>query len=125
MPELSIVLVGTYPPRHDGLASFAADLAEAVCAQRTIRLRVIAIDSQGETCHYHPAVVGRIEQPYSDSYLRAADQVRQQIEKSYEQNRARPWPQPDVIDPSGVRGEGCARAEPARRRMSRRSPRSS
>lgn len=76
MPELSIVLVGTYPPRHDGLASFAADLAEAVCAQRTIRLRVIAIDSQGETCHYHPAVVGRIEQPYSDSYLRAADQVR-------------------------------------------------
>lgn len=80
MRELSVVLVGTYPPRHDGLASFAADLAEAVCRAprgcRTVRLRVIAIDPQGETCHYQPSVVGRIEQSQRDSYLQAADLVR-------------------------------------------------
>ncbi|HEX6507233.1 MAG TPA: glycosyltransferase family 4 protein [Chloroflexota bacterium] len=76
MPELSVLLVGTYPPRHDGLATFAADLGEAMCDQGTVRLRVIAIDSQGETCHYNPSVVGRIEQPQRDSYLRAADLVR-------------------------------------------------
>jgi glycosyltransferase involved in cell wall biosynthesis len=76
MPELSVVLVGTYPPRHDGLAAFAADLAQAVCGQRTIRLQVIAIDPQSETCHYNPSVVGRIEQLHRDSYLRAADLVR-------------------------------------------------
>jgi len=76
MPELSVVLVGTYPPRHDGLAAFAADLAQAVCDQRTVRLQVIAIDPQGETCHYNPSVVGRIEQLQRDSYLRAAGLVR-------------------------------------------------
>jgi glycosyltransferase involved in cell wall biosynthesis len=76
MPELSVILVGTYPPRHDGLATFAADLAQAVSDRRTIRLRVIAIDPQGETCDYNPSVVGRIEQVQGDSYLRAADLVR-------------------------------------------------
>jgi glycosyltransferase involved in cell wall biosynthesis len=76
MPELSVVLVGTYPPRHDGLASFAADLAQAVSEQGTVRLRVVAIDPQGETCDYNPTVVGRIEQLLRDSYLHAADLVR-------------------------------------------------
>jgi glycosyltransferase involved in cell wall biosynthesis len=76
MSELSVLLIGTYPPRHDGLAAFADDLVEAVRAQRTVRLRIIAIDPPGETCRYNPSVVGRIEQPLIDSYLRAADLAR-------------------------------------------------
>lgn len=76
MPELSVVLVGTYLPRHDGLASFAGDLAQAVTAPGTVRLRVLAIDPPGETCDYHASVVGRIEQLQRDTYLRAADLAR-------------------------------------------------
>lgn len=76
MSELSVVLVGTYVPRHDGLATFGADLVRSIKQQPGVHVRVIAIDPEGETLHYGRDVVGRIEQGKRASYLRAAEMVR-------------------------------------------------
>jgi glycosyltransferase involved in cell wall biosynthesis len=73
MAALSVLLVGTYVPRHDGLATFAADLARSLRLQEGVHVRVIAIDPEGETLRYGREVVGRIEQGKRDSYLRAGE----------------------------------------------------
>ncbi|GAC1642625.1 MAG: glycosyltransferase family 4 protein [Chloroflexota bacterium] len=76
MRDISVVLVGTYPPRHDGLATFAADLNQGLARQDDMRVRIVAIEPEGETFQYGRAVVGRIEQNDRASYQRAADLIR-------------------------------------------------
>jgi polysaccharide biosynthesis protein PslF len=76
MPDLSVLLAGTYVPRHDGLATFAADLDRAVSAEDGVHTRVIAIDPEDETLHYGRRVVGHIQQGDPDSYVQAAREVR-------------------------------------------------
>jgi glycosyltransferase involved in cell wall biosynthesis len=76
MADLSLLIASTYVPRHDGLATFAADLERAVTAQPGVQARVIAIESEDETLHYGRRVVGRMQQEDPDSYLRAAREVR-------------------------------------------------
>jgi hypothetical protein len=76
MPALSILVVSTYPPRHDGLATFAADLVRGMVGHTGVRVRIIAIEPEGETLPYGSSVVGRIQQNDRDSYLRAAQTVR-------------------------------------------------
>lgn len=75
MPELSMLVVSTYPPRHDGLATFAADLVRGIASQTGVRVRIIAIEPEGETFPYSASVVGRIQQNDRASYLRAAQMV--------------------------------------------------
>src|SRR5438067_916608 len=76
MADLSLLLASTFVPRHDGLATFAADLERSVDAQPGVQTRVIAIESEDETLHYGRRVVGRMQQGDPDSYLQAAREVR-------------------------------------------------
>jgi glycosyltransferase involved in cell wall biosynthesis len=76
MADLSLLIASTYVPRHDGLATFAADLERGVTAQSGVHARVIAIEPEDETLHYGRRVVGRMQQGDTDSYLRAAREVR-------------------------------------------------
>jgi polysaccharide biosynthesis protein PslF len=76
MPDLSVLFVGTYVPRHDGLATFAADLDRSVSAVDGVHTRVVAIDPEDETLHYGRRVVGHIQQGDPDSYMQAAREVR-------------------------------------------------
>jgi polysaccharide biosynthesis protein PslF len=73
---LAVLLVGTYPPRHDGLATFAHDLITGMVEQPGVRVRVVAIDPEGEDFAYGRRVAGRIHQGDQHSYLDAADVVR-------------------------------------------------
>jgi len=77
MGTLSVLIVGTYVPRHDGLATFAHDLRRALTQQEGVRARVIAIDPPGESLRYSRNVVGRIQQGRRESFERAADIARQ------------------------------------------------
>ena len=76
MSDLSIVITSTFVPRHDGLATFAADLERGVSDQPGVQTRVIAIEPEDETLHYGRRVVGRIQQGDPDSYLQAARSIR-------------------------------------------------
>ncbi|HEX6510470.1 MAG TPA: glycosyltransferase family 4 protein [Chloroflexota bacterium] len=76
MRSLSVLLASAYVPRHDGLATFAADLERGLTAQPGVRVHVIAIDPEGETIRYGRKVVGRIQQGDRDSYRRAAELVQ-------------------------------------------------
>ena len=76
MMDMSVLLASTYPPRHDGLATFAADLLQGLSTQTGIQVRVIAIDPDGEALHYGRQVVGRIGQGDPRSYNRAAEVVQ-------------------------------------------------
>jgi glycosyltransferase involved in cell wall biosynthesis len=76
MPDLSVLFAGTYVPRHDGLATFTADLDRSVSAVDGVHTRVVAIDPEDETLHYGRRVVGHIRQGDPDSYEQAAREVR-------------------------------------------------
>lgn len=76
MSDLALLLAGTYVPRHDGLATFAADLERGVSTQTDVQTRVIAIDPEDETLHYGRRVVARMRQGDPESYVRAARDVR-------------------------------------------------
>lgn len=76
MRDLSVLIAGTYVPRHDGLATFAADLTRGLTAQEDVHVHVIAIDPPGETLRYGRRVVGRIQQGNPESYRNAAELVR-------------------------------------------------
>lgn len=77
MRDLSVLIVGTYVPRHDGLATFASDLRNAMARQEDVQIRVIAIDPRGESLRYGRNVVGRIQQGDRESFRRAAALARQ------------------------------------------------
>lgn len=72
---LSVLIVGTYVPRHDGLATFAHDLRRAMAQQQDVRVRVVAIDPAGESLRYSRNVVGRIQQGKPESFERASEIV--------------------------------------------------
>ena len=76
MTDMSVLLASTFPPRHDGLATFAEDLQEGLSSRSGVAIRVIAIDPEGESLHYERRVVGRISQGDPESYTRAADVVQ-------------------------------------------------
>lgn len=76
MHDFTVLLVGTYTPRHDGLATFASDLEHGLTAHDHVRVRIVAIDPEGETFQYPRSVVGRIEQNDESSYVQAAELVQ-------------------------------------------------
>jgi polysaccharide biosynthesis protein PslF len=76
MSDLSILIASTFVPRHDGLATFAADLERGLSDQPSVQTRVVAIEPEDETLHYGRRVVGRIQQGDPESYLEAARSIR-------------------------------------------------
>lgn len=76
MPDLSMLIASTFVPRHDGLATFAADLERSVSDQPEVQARVVAIDPEDETLHYGRRVIARMQQGDPDSYLQIARSMR-------------------------------------------------
>ena len=73
MNELSVVLIGSYPPRRCGIGTFTADLSRSLANLPGIRTHVVAIQPPGEAYAYAPRVIGRIIQGAPEDYDRAAD----------------------------------------------------
>ncbi len=67
-----VILVGTYPPRECGIATFTHDLARGIeisCPE--VECQIIAVDD-GSNLDYPPEVVRVIEQDDPSSYVKAA-----------------------------------------------------
>src|SRR5262245_4566721 len=70
---LSIAFVATCPPRQCGIATFSADLGQAIReADPRVRVRWTAIDDTGSALRYGPEVTQRIRQGDPASYAAAA-----------------------------------------------------
>ncbi len=68
-----VAMVGTYPPRPCGIATFTRDLCDAVSASPwTMTPRVAAIERDGAHYHYPSRVRWRIDQPDASSWRAAA-----------------------------------------------------
>lgn len=74
-PERRIALVGTYPPRACGIATFTGDIVEQFGRYHPeIALDVYALDNSGLGC---PAAAGVIRQEREEDYLRAARAINE------------------------------------------------
>lgn len=76
MPKQTALLVSTYRPRHDGLATFTGDLGQALLSTGNIQYQVLAIDPEDEAIPYGREVIGRMQQGDRDSYLGAAKTIQ-------------------------------------------------
>jgi glycosyltransferase involved in cell wall biosynthesis len=73
---LQLAFVSTCPPRQCGIATFTADLAQAVkAADPATRVSWAAINEAGSIYPYGPEVQWRIRQRQPDSYRQAAEQI--------------------------------------------------
>jgi glycosyltransferase involved in cell wall biosynthesis len=74
--ELSIALLGTYPPQRCGIGTFTRDLSDAVIsANESVRATVLAMTDAGSTYEHPECVRFEIRQGVRGDYLRAADYV--------------------------------------------------
>ena len=68
-------LLGSYPPRACGIATFTADVAAALNQHGVHRTRIIAVDEPAAEREYPPAVTWRLQQHDPRSYLDVAAAV--------------------------------------------------
>lgn len=74
--EPHIVMVGTYPPRRCGIATFTYDLTHAVAASVGLdRCRVVAINNSPLGCNYSQEVSFEIQKDRIQDYQRAAEYI--------------------------------------------------
>ena len=74
----SVVLIGNYPPRRCGIATFTADVREAlVTADPTLVCDVIAMTDAGASYAYPPEVGFTIRQQEPADYVAAATRITQ------------------------------------------------
>ncbi len=72
----SVVMIGNYPPRRCGIATFTSDVRAAlVAADPALNCDVIAMSDAGETYAYPPEVGFVIRQQEPDDYLQAAARI--------------------------------------------------
>lgn len=73
-PKLEVAFVSTFPPRQCGLATFTADLTQAIDTwQRLAPSLVLAVTRRGQHLRYPPQVKGEIIQEERASYVQAAN----------------------------------------------------
>lgn len=73
-PIARVAFLGTYLPRHCGIATFTTDLSTAVGAEYPgIDRIVLAMNDAGHRYSYPPQVRFELSENDSDAYLRAAD----------------------------------------------------
>ena len=72
----SVVLIGSYPPRRCGIATFTADVHDALlAASPTLRCDVFAMNDDGGPYAYGPEVVVQIAQQKTIDYQAAAAEI--------------------------------------------------
>jgi glycosyltransferase involved in cell wall biosynthesis len=72
IPNLDVALLGSYPPRECGIATFTHDLRDALAAQGASLAGVIAVDESGAHRRYGSEVRWRLKQDNPASYRRLA-----------------------------------------------------
>ncbi len=73
-PPLRIALIGTYPPRHCGIATFTRDLADAIAANSgNVVPMALAVTEPGGRYEYPAEVRYEIRQATKGDYARAAE----------------------------------------------------
>lgn len=75
MTEPQIAVLGSYPPRECGIATFTADLVAALEQQSLQSIGIIAIDEPDAVRSYPPNVIWRMQQHDPASYLNVAAAV--------------------------------------------------
>ena len=71
-----VALIGNFPPRRCGIATFSADLKSALTgAKPSLRLSLIAMNDPGQQHAYPPTVGYEIGQNQPESYLAAAEHI--------------------------------------------------
>ena len=72
---MNITLLGNYPPRRCGIATFTQHVNHGIqaAASRAVRTRVVAVNDPGRAYDYPAVVADRIEQQNLGDYLRVAD----------------------------------------------------
>lgn len=73
--EAQIALLGSFPPRACGIATFTADVATALDQQRSRPTKIIAVDEPGADRVYSSNVHWRLQQHDPQSYLDIAASV--------------------------------------------------
>lgn len=75
-PVSHVALIGNFPPRKCGIATFTADLREALVeTDPNLRISTVAVTDEGQK-HAYPSVVGyEINQHEADDYAAAADHI--------------------------------------------------
>lgn len=75
MAEPQIAVLGSYPPRECGIATFTADVVTALEQHSVQSTRIIAIDEPGAVRIYPPNVIWCMQQHDPASYLNVAAAV--------------------------------------------------
>lgn len=71
-----VALIGNFPPRRCGIATFTADLQSALArANPSLRLSMIAMNDPGQRHPYPPTVGYEISQNQPEAYLAAAEHI--------------------------------------------------
>src|SRR4051812_29521231 len=74
--DLRIAFVGTYPPRHCGIATFTRDLAAGMrAADEGMKTLVVAVNDSGGPYEYPAEVEYQIRQGTKGDYARAAELI--------------------------------------------------
>jgi glycosyltransferase involved in cell wall biosynthesis len=77
-PINSVVMIGNYPPRRCGIATFTADVREALVEARPdLNCQVYAMTDRGERYDYPAEVVAQIRQDEPGDYLAAAAAINE------------------------------------------------
>ncbi|HEY6121685.1 MAG TPA: glycosyltransferase [Pyrinomonadaceae bacterium] len=78
LPEEKIkaCLIGTYPPRECGIATFTADLRRSLAnASKSVQANIIAITNPADTFRYSEEVVFEVRQNHLADYRNAAEYI--------------------------------------------------
>jgi len=67
--------MGTFPPRHCGIATFTKDLSEAVESNTEFNTKILAINDQGSEYDYSSKVIGQAKVLDYEDYLDAAEKI--------------------------------------------------
>ena len=75
-PVSHVALIGNFPPRKCGIATFTADLREALATtDSNLKITTVAVTDEGQKHAYPPAVGYEISQLEADDYAAAADHI--------------------------------------------------
>jgi glycosyltransferase involved in cell wall biosynthesis len=72
-PITRLAFIGNSLPRRCGIATFTADLQQAVAARIEVESAIVAMNDQGRTYEYPPVVRFQIDEDEPAAYGRAAD----------------------------------------------------